>query len=82
MMVCPLELTIGRILIAFIVSIYIFVSPFLFIKIINFKISVKYFEEADLINYKIGPEYEKYMKTTPAFIPNVFTCPFVLKKIQ
>ncbi|CBY07303.1 unnamed protein product [Oikopleura dioica] len=69
MMVCPLELTIGRILIAFIVSIYIFIS-------------VKYFEEADLINYKIGPEYEKYMKTTPAFIPNVFTCPFVLKKIQ
>jgi len=67
MMICPFELTIGRILIAFIISIYIFIS-------------VKFFEEPDLINFKIGVEYEKYMKTTPAFIPRIFTCPFSSKK--
>jgi len=57
------EFTAGRVFLSLFVSSYIMFA-------------IKYLEEPNLLA-EIGETYEKYMKTTPAFIP--FLCPFSSK---
>ena len=78
---CPLELTVGRLLIAGIIGLYIYVSIFLK-RILQkaLQVAVKFFEEPDLAK-KFGSEYETYQKSTPAFFPCLFpSCPLSSKK--